>query len=890
MRVRWLAATMFVGPIVVALWLLLPHGEIASLPGVIGMACSAVALGIGLTIVPADAIPDLVLKLCLFAVTAVISVGIVFSGESGIWISFFYMWAVPYSFAYFTARDGLYHTAWVAVCYAAALAYQHQQGVANVHHPVGQWLIVIASLVVVGTLVRELTRWARASDERFRRGFDDSRVPMLLAGLDGRALEINDAMCALLGQSRDGLIGSRLGTHIHPDDFEPGRVLLLRILDGLTSNETIEVRLLHGDGSDILVAATVSAVRDGRDLPACFFLQLQDVTDARRNVAELQRRGRQQQAIARLGQLALTEPDLGAFMTHLAATLAETLGVERTSILEFDPEADEFLATAGIGWPAGTIGTLRTSARERTPAGLALATKSAIVVDDVRGDERFAIPEVVLSLGVRSGVATIVDGHDAPFGVLVVYSSVLRSFGDDDVAFVQAAANVLSSAVDRRRADDANRFAALHDPLTGLANRTLALDRLQHALARRRRDDSLVAVFVLDLDRFKVINDSLGHDVGDGLLLQLAPRLADAVRPADTVARLGGDEFVVVCENVDSARHATQIAQRVSEAIARPLALQSGEHFLTASIGLAISSAPTDTPETLVRDADAAMYRAKESGRGRIELFDDRMRKRVLERLEVESDLRRAIAHDELRVFYQPVVDTFTGRPLAVEALVRWQHPRRGLLGPAEFIPVAEESGLIALVGRWVLRTATTQVAAWQQRFGPLELCVNVSGREIANPLFPDEVAAVVDASGMLPGTLGLEITETVLIEEAGSPVEVLAALHDRGLRLVLDDFGTGYSSLSYLKNFPLDGLKLDRTFVEGLGVLDGDAAIVEAIIVMAKAVRMDVVAEGVETEAHLATLRRLGCARAQGYLFARPMAAGELELYLAEHRDVAVA
>jgi EAL domain-containing protein (putative c-di-GMP-specific phosphodiesterase class I) len=284
------------------------------------------------------------------------------------------------------------------------------------------------------------------------------------------------------------------------------------------------------------------------------------------------------------------------------------------------------------------------------------------------------------------------------------------------------------------------------------------------------------------------------------------------------------------------------------------------------------------------------MYRAKEAGRGRYELFDEGMRKRVLSRLRVENELRGAITRGALRVHYQPVVDAFTGRPEGVEALVRWEHEERGLLGPAEFIAVAEETGLITQLGRFVLEAATAQVAVWQRTYGPLELCVNVSGRQLANPQFPAEVAAIMGQSGMLPGTLGLEITESVLIEEAGSSVRVLTALQEHGMRLLLDDFGTGYSSLSYLKNFPLDALKLDRSFVDGLGVHSGDTAIVEAIVRMAHAVDMTVVAEGVETDEQLATLRRLGCGRAQGFLFAAPMTAPDFAAYLAARRGAAVA
>ena len=585
------------------------------------------------------------------------------------------------------------------------------------------------------------------------------------------------------------------------------------------------------------------------------------------------------------------ELDEAALAQEVAASVASTLGVQRSSVLVLDPAAGEFEVTAGVGWPDGVVGALRVPADDGSPAGMALHERTAIVVDDLLSDERFShVPAPVRQAGIRSGIAAVISGTQAPYGVLVVYAAEVRVFDQDDVAFVRAAANILSSAAERRHSDEANRFAALHDPLTGLANRTLALDRLQRALARGRRDGSLVAVLVLDLDRFKVINDSLGHEVGDTLLLQLAPRLCEAVRAADTVARLGGDEFLIVCEAVADVAEARVIAGRLAAAVAEPLTLHSGEHFVTASIGLAVSRGAAETAEALVRDADAAMYRAKEGGRGRCELFDAGMRRQALRRLRVETELRRAISGGELRVHYQPVVDAATGLPEAVEALVRWEHEDRGLLAPGNFITVAEETGLIARLGRHVLEVATVQVADWQRRFGPLELCVNVSGRQLADPQFPGEVAAVVERSGMLPGSLALEITETVLIEEAGDAAGVLGALKERGLRLLLDDFGTGYSSLSYLKRFPLDGLKLDRTFVEELGRHPGDTAIVEAMVQMARAVGMTVVAEGVERRDQWAALQALGCGRAQGYLFAAPMPAAELGAYLAAARAAAAA
>jgi diguanylate cyclase (GGDEF)-like protein len=378
------------------------------------------------------------------------------------------------------------------------------------------------------------------------------------------------------------------------------------------------------------------------------------------------------------------------------------------------------------------------------------------------------------------------------------------------------------------------------------------------------------------------VNDSLGHQAGDELLTRLAPRLQDAVRPADTVGRLGGDEFVVICEELDGPRAAIQVAERLTVAVNQPLVLGEEEHFTSVSIGIALADSADADAQTLIRDADAAMYRAKERGRGRYELFDEVLRHRVLVRLRTESELRRALERDELRIHYQPVVDLREDRIAAVEALVRWEHPRRGLLEPVEFIGVAEDTGLIVPLGDVVLTKACRDVADWQRRFNsaqpPLTLCVNASARQIADTAFPARVAEIARRSGLAAGSLTVEITESVLMEEAHAPVTVLARMREYGLGLMLDDFGTGYAGLSYLKRFPLDVLKIDRSFIAGLGTDEEDSAIVAAVIGMARTLGLTVVAEGVEHRQQVGQLLDLGCDRAQGFLFARPIPAHFIE------------
>jgi len=592
---------------------------------------------------------------------------------------------------------------------------------------------------------------------------------------------------------------------------------------------------------------------------------------------------RQHEAVARLGQLALREHDLSALTHEIVATVANTLDVQLCGVLKLRENEALLDLVASVGYK----GTGILPAGKGTQAGYALDERRPVVVEDLHRETRFD-PRPLLEQGVVSGMNAVIEGSDGPFGVLNAHSEHRRRFSEDDVNFLVAVANVLSAAVERQRKEEIARHAALHDPLTGLPNRTLALDRLDLALARRRRDGTNVAMLLLDLDRFKLINDSLGHAAGDQVLVELANRLRDVVAAEDTVARLSGDEFVVVCERASASASAissvVELAERVCEEVNLPFALASGEHFLTASVGIAVAECIEDTSASLLRDADAAMYRAKKRGPGRYELFDATVRAQILARLHIETELRHALEDRQLCVFYQPIIELASGLPVAAEALVRWRHPRHGLIPPLDFISIAEETGLIMELGRHVLREACAQGAQWQRGFGvPLHTFVNVSGCQLANPRFPAEVADIAGRSGLLAGTLGLEVTESVLIEEAGASVAVLAELHRRGLRLVLDDFGTGYSSLSYLRHFPLDTVKVDRSFTDGLGSSPRDAAIMSAIVEMCRALELTVVAEGVESQAQLTQLEQLGCEHAQGYLLCHPMPAEEVSAFLEE-------
>lgn len=479
---------------------------------------------------------------------------------------------------------------------------------------------------------------------------------------------------------------------------------------------------------------------------------------------------------------------------------------------------------------------------------------------------------------------------------------------DYDIAFnpifskegvVQGVAVFGRDITDRKKVEAQLVHEAFHDPLTGLPNRALFTDRLAHAIRRAEREPlRRYAVLFLDVDRFKVVNDSLGHAAGDRLLLEVAERLKLCVRPGDTVARIGGDEFVILIEEVNSQEDATVVAHRIHKAFAKPFDILGEEVFSTASIGITlnrISTAPPapltvganvaiQTPEEILRDADTAMYRAKAHGKARSEIFEQAMHTKALETLKMENDLRRAVDREEFRLFYQPIIDLRTLEIVSFEALIRWQHPHRGLLTPYDFIPIAEEVGIIVPVGRWVLAEACRQMSEWQRRFNgqcPKSISVNLSAKQLISQDLIDTIDECTHAAGISAESLRLEVTESLLIENKDIVSRLLKQLREKHIGLDLDDFGTGYSSLSYLHHLEFDALKIDRSFVSRITAEKPDIGIVETIVSLAKSMGTDVIAEGVETQEQVEQLKKLNCGFAQGFLFSRPLAAPEAELLL---------
>jgi diguanylate cyclase (GGDEF)-like protein/PAS domain S-box-containing protein len=437
---------------------------------------------------------------------------------------------------------------------------------------------------------------------------------------------------------------------------------------------------------------------------------------------------------------------------------------------------------------------------------------------------------------------------------------------------------------ERKALEDRLTHQAFHDPLTGLPNRMFFNNRLQIAADAARRRDSNIAVVFLDIDNFKVINDSLGHQAGDKLLIEVAQRLRGALRSSDTVARFGGDEFTFLLETDVTQESVIQTVERVQEELAQTFEVDGHDLTATCSIGIAVSVPEGLYPEELLRNADIALYRAKRQGKARYAMYDSYMNIDAMSRLQLEIDLRRALERNELFLYYQPLVELNTGRVTGVEALMRWRHPERGIVVPSNFIPLAEENGMISQIGQWALEESCRQAKAWQSDPGitpTLTVSVNVSARQFQDPQFVEDVARVLEESGLEAQYLKLEITESIGMEDAEKTLIMLTRLKELGVHIALDDFGMGHSALSYLKRFPIDTLKLDRLFVSGLAHNKEDKAIVQAAIDVAQAMGLDITAEGVETREQIQILYSLGCDHGQGFYFARPMPAFAMETYL---------
>ena len=687
---------------------------------------------------------------------------------------------------------------------------------------------------------------------------------------------------ALTGYTVAGLVGRRVEDFLHPDDFATAMELMNRWQGRLVPAlvPPMRARMASGEWASFYVDAATGADVEPFGSIVVTLRRFDGDLDIER---ELRQRLISEGRLVRLASSFVTLPaeQIDESVDVALEELGGMSGVDRVQIIQFDPATNEMVNTHE--WVAeGIPGLLDPTVR--LPQNDVALIRAMYRLEDV------SIPSIEKlgpgweperawfeSRGVKSALVVPLTDQGRVTG-FIGFEAVNRpwSFEAVHVATLRSAAGILAQAFARHAAEQQLAFQARHDPLTELPNRWAFLDVLAGALTRLQWADDGdlgLAVLLLDLDRFKVVNDSLGHGQGDDLLVALAHRLKETCPEGAVLARMGGDEFVLLLEGVVAPDPAVAVAQELRRILRRPVLVQGQEVSISASVGIAFTTDPDETADDLLRHADAAMYAAKELGRDRIEVFDESLRSKVRRRLQDEIELRQAVENDELTVHYQPEIEVPSSRVIGAEALVRWQHPRRGLLTAAEFIGMAEETGLILDIGLWVLRQACQQQVDWQAEFPdqPMLVRVNLSARQLSQYDLVSSVVAIMEETGIQPAQLCLEITETTVMADADVSVEVLEKLRGLGVELAIDDFGTGYSSLSYLKRFPVDVVKIDRSFVDGLGIDPDDSAIVQAIMVLAGSLGMSVTAEGVETRVQLDELIRLGCSRVQGYLFALP-------------------
>jgi len=683
----------------------------------------------------------------------------------------------------------------------------------------------------------------RAVESRYRDLFENAGDMIFTLDTTGRLLAINRTVERFTGWRREEMLGQPVARWIAPESgpWLAERLALLRDWPAEEEIFPFEVELVRRDGTLLCVEINAHIVYENQ-CPLAVEGIMRDITARKRAEAALRASEERLRAVVTNAPIALFSCDLRGVLT-----LADGRGVTLLDAV-----------------PGDLIGRAIADVFGATPA----------LVDQLRRALHGETVKLIVQLAGRAFEASC-----AP----------LR----DDRGVIAGAIGVATDITERAASETRLKHQASHDPLTDLPNRSLFGDRLEAALVDPARHSEMLAALFLDLDRFKVINDSLGHDIGDRLLVAVANRLGQCVRPGDTVARLGGDEFTILLNGISGEREAARVAERITEMLQRPFQIEGHEVLITASIGIVIAEPGSrqDTAADLIRYADMAMYQAKGAGKARYAVFDRSMGAPALARLALEADLRHALGRGEFLLEYQPQIDLARGEVAGVEALLRWHHGARGSIDPSEFIPLAEETGLILPLGRWALDAACREARRWQDwqaqhRAGatPLSVSVNLSARQFQDPELAADVGRILAETGLPATSLRLEIAETVLMREAAATRGTLEALLRLGVRLSIDGFGTGHSSLGNLKRFPVDMLKIDRTFIAGLGRDREDEAIVGAVVTLGRALGLQLCAEGVETATQVAYLQRLGCDLAQGYHFSAPLPVAALDAWLAAY------
>jgi diguanylate cyclase (GGDEF)-like protein/PAS domain S-box-containing protein len=693
-------------------------------------------------------------------------------------------------------------------------------------------------------LEREITD-IREREERFRQIAENVReVFFLMSAKSNEILYINPAYETVWGRSRESLYDNPQSwlLAIHPEDsLEALATLETQFRTGEEFEE--EYRIIRPDGTIRWIWARAFPVRNEEGSVNRFVGIAEDITE-RKGAEEAMRNSEEQfRLMFEKAPIGMTIANLKGKFERVNQSLCDVLGYKNEELLHLNFDTIVH--------------------KEDLPESQKL--RSCLLA----GEESDAQMEVRFL--AKNG--KIIDA--------IWQMVVIRDDWGEPLHFNNQIVDITA----RKQMESQLRHDALHDILTGLPNRALFIDRLDRQLKKGLKNENyLFAVLFLDLDRFKLVNDSVGHAIGDKLLIELGNRLLDCVRPTDTVARLGGDEFTILLENIKGLNDAKEVADRIYRSLEVPFNVEGYELFTTASIGIALSSEGYESPADILRDADATMYSAKEQGKARYEVFNKSLHELAVKRLSLETDLRRGIERQEFCVYYQPITSLATGRLEGFEALARWQHPEKGLISPAEFIPIAEETGLIILLGKWLLQEACQQLKTWQDKYTGyehLKMGVNLSGKQLLESDLIVQIDRILKETGLPSKNLKLEVTESVLMENLELATEMLLKLRERNIQLSIDDFGTGYSSLSYLHRFPVNTLKIDRSFINEIQPNNNNSAIVKVIVTLAHMLNMDVIAEGIETDSQLLELKSLQCEQGQGYLFAKPLSSKEAEALL---------
>lgn len=751
----------------------------------------------------------------------------------------------------------------------------------------GHGLLWLLGLTGIGLGARQLRRrMAEREDAYFAlRESEDRSSSILATSLDAiitidseeRITGWNRQAETIFGWSAAEVMGEPLSEKIIPPwQRQAHRQGIRRLLEsgqGSIVNRRIEVTGLRRNGEEFpLELAIAFIVTDGRPAFSAF---LRDISESKRSEEKIRHDFHLQQALAAVLETAIQPIPFKERLENALRSILATpwLALQGSgAIFLVAEDGDTLLLAAQKGIAEPILQQCGQVPFGECMCGLAARDRAPVFAAEVDERHTRSFP----GMGPHGHYCLPILSGERLLGVLNLYLEAGHRKNEAELHFLSAVTHALGGMIQRHQAEEQLQHSAYYDALTGMPNRALLMDRLDRCLKREaRHNEFLYAVLFLDLDRFKNINDSLGHASGDEILVNVAERLRQCIRPEDTLSRLGGDEFAILLDDIGGIQDASQVAERIHAAMLPPFEFSGHEVFISTSIGITLGSPAYQSPEELLRDADTAMYRAKSQGAAKTAIFDEQMHDRVVALVTMETELRRALARQELRVHYQPIVSAGSGETIGFEALVRWQHPERGMVSPAEFIPVAEECGLIGYIGRWVLQEACRVAQAWHARFPQrdgLFVSVNLSARQFMQPNLAGEILQTLQESGLEPHRLHLEITESALLDNPETSNQILAELKSHGIHLYIDDFGTGYSSLSYLHNFPFDALKIDRSFVSKLGEGSKHAGMVSAIIAIARSFGMDVIAEGVETPAQLELLQQLGCHNIQGYHFSRPL------------------